>query len=91
MIIPQDFSVNPFYVYIDYTVTTTDTSNNSNNSTINNRIITAADINFESGKAYSINLCLGMTSVKLDATVSSWGNANDVVVNVPINTITTTP
>ena len=91
MIIPQDFTTTPFYVYIDYTVTTTDNSVSSNSSTINNRIIKEAKINFESGKAYSINLCLGMTSVKLDATVSEWGTDIDNVVNVPINTITTTP
>lgn len=44
-------------------------------SSIENRIrkdIKFGDANFESGKCYTINLHLGMNSVKLDAAVSDW-------------------
>lgn len=89
MIIPQKLDdTNKFTVYIEYNVTTTDGDNAANSSTITNKIATPVGINFESGKAYALNLQLGMTSVKLDATVTDWINADDTVVNVPINTTT---
>ena len=86
MIIPQDFGTNAFTVYIEYTVTTTDSGNTANSSTITNKIATPVEINFLSGTAYALNLQLGMTSVKLEATVTDWADEADTVVNVPINT-----
>ena len=93
MVIPQDFSASSetystqkLYVCIEYTVKTTDPNREDelNNSEIKNIITTEAPINFESGKAYSINLCLGMTSVKLEATVAEWQEKNEEV-NLPEN------
>lgn len=92
MIIPQDLS-NGFYVYVEYDVITIDEKISSDNSSydkfqskITNHISTPVYVNFESGKAYSLNLQLGMTSVKLSATVGEWIDGGDVSVNLPANT-----
>ena len=41
---------------------------------------------FEAGKAYTIKIILGMTSVKLEAEVEPWGNGEDKSVDLPVNT-----
>lgn len=65
-------------------------------STIENKITktitdgTGANLTMEAGKGYQINLHLGMTSVKVDATVTDWDNANITNpsnVNLPENDI----
>ena len=43
----------------------------------------------EMGKAYTFSLQLGLTSVKLAASITDWATGDDIAVNVPINTITT--
>lgn len=89
MIIPQDLSSTGFYIYVDYTVTTTDNENVANTSVVNNKIMSVnpLQINFESGKAYTINLLLGMTSVKFTATYTDW-KTGEHEVDLPINTTT---
>lgn len=94
MIIPQDLSSGGFYVYVEYDVITIDTNigNNSNTyeglkSKITNHISTkVSGINFQSGKAYTLNLQLGMTSVKVDADVDPWSEVGGTVVDLPQNT-----
>lgn len=81
MIIPQ----NPtFNVYVEYDVITTDPAG-SDSSTITNKINNTATINFESGKAYTLKLVLGMTSVKIEATVADWATGSTTQVDLPIN------
>lgn len=98
MIIPQDFTTttgNKLKLEIVYTVTTTDSKLNEGKSTVTNTITTGefnmpTGVSFEAGKAYNLVLHLGMTSVKLDAQVSSWSpteDGTDYSVNVPINTV----
>ena len=74
-------------IRVKYTVTTTDTALPGEASVVVNDI-TSDDISFtfDQGKAYNFVLHLGLTSVKLSATVEGWGDEEDVVVNVPINT-----
>ena len=84
MVIPQDFSQTPFYVYVEYEVATVDENNPLNNSTITNYISTPVYLNLESGKAYSLNLSLGMTSVKITADIENWVDV-PVEVDVPEN------
>lgn len=94
MIIPQDLSSAGFYVYVEYDVITIDQNigNDSNTydglkSKVTNHISTqVTGINFQSGKAYTLNLQLGMTSVKVDAAVDNWSDANDTDVDLPQNT-----
>lgn len=94
MIIPQDLSSGGFYVYVEYDVITIDTNigNDSNTyeglkSKITNHISTkVSGINFQSGKAYTLNLQLGMTSVKVDADVDPWSEVGGTAVDLPQNT-----
>lgn len=94
MVIPQKLAA--LYVNIEYTVTTEDSGNttNNNNSTITNYISqrisnskTAGDdsFTFEMGKAYTFNLILGMTSVKIAAEVTPWSEEPSEDVDLPEN------
>ena len=73
-------------IRVKYTVTTTDTALTGSKSVIENNI-TSAEIpfTFEQGKAYDFVLHLGLTSVKLSASVTEWGTEENIVVNVPMN------
>lgn len=94
MIIPRDFgnctdddqtNNTPLYVYVEYDVITTD-SNVGGTSTVTNHITKPIYINFESGKAYTLNLQLGMTSVKVTADVDAWSEQTGTSVDLPQNT-----
>lgn len=94
MIIPRDFgnytdddqtNNTPLYVYVEYDVITTD-SNVGGTSTVTNHITKSISINFESGKAYTLNLQLGMTSVKVTADVDAWSEQAGTDVDLPQNT-----
>ena len=82
-------------VYVEYEVFTDadkDGTEGSNDSKIINKITSDEfALNFEQGKAYSLNLHLGMTSVKFTATAQDWDDQTGKVVNVPINTTASTP
>ena len=94
MIIPQDLSSAGFYVYVEYDVITIDQNigNVSNTydglkSKVTNHISTqVTGINFQSGKAYTLNLQLGMTSVKVTADVDAWSEQTGTDVDLPQNT-----
>lgn len=53
-------------------------------SLVKNNITKTAALTIEAGKAYTVNLHLGMTSVKMDATVSTWTVATSDV-DLPVN------
>lgn len=77
-VIPQDFSgtttaTDQLYVVVEYTVTTTD---NSNNIEIKNKVHQKISRNFLQGKAYMINLTIGLTPIEFNAKVSSWTDDN---------------
>lgn len=74
-----------FYVQIKYHVVTKDTKLTDNVSNVTNTITRRADIHFENGKSYNLKLILGLTSVKLDATVADWQVADDTEVYLPQN------
>ena len=89
MIIPQKKS--NLAVYVEYTVETkdSDTSDGDDSFEITNKITTTIDeIDFVAGKAYTLNLVLGMSTVDLSASVSPWeaGSPAGTTVNLPINT-----
>lgn len=98
MIIPQNFVGSGFVVYVDYDVITMDTNIGNDGNTydglkskVTNHISTPIEIDFQSGKAYKLNLQLGMTSVKVTADVDPWVDAADSNVDLPQNTPTPTP
>lgn len=66
-VIPQDFSgtANHLYVVVEYTVTTGE-------SVITNKVSKEISKNFEQGKAYMINLIIGLTPIEFEATFESW-------------------
>lgn len=73
-------------IRVKYTVTTTDTSLPGQKSEVENDITSDEfAFTFDQGKAYNFVLHLGLTSVKLSATVAAWETATDHVVNVPLN------
>ena len=87
MIIPKEFKDNDLVkIRVKYTVTTTDSALPEGKSEVINNITSDAfAFNFMKGKAYNFVLHLGLTSVKLSAEVSGWDEAEDIIVNVPIN------
>ncbi len=86
MIIPQDLSSTGFYVYVEYDVVTIDDNLEHDLSIVTNHISNkVSGLNFGSGKAYTLNLQLGMTSVKVTAEVDSW-DENETSVDLPQNT-----
>jgi len=82
MIIPENME--DLSVYIEYTVATD--AGNADESVITNTITrTINEINFVAGNAYTLNLVLGMTSVKISATVESWNEQTGNQVDLPLN------
>ena len=79
----------PLKVKITYYTTTDDPNLATGYTRVENVItksISATDgLKFEAGKAYTLNLVLGMTSVKVTATVADWDNGSDTQVDLPIN------
>lgn len=72
-------------VRVKYTVTTADDKLDGGNSVVENDITSDEfAFTFDQGKAYNFVLHLGLTSVKLSASVSGW-DETDHVVNVPLN------
>ena len=94
MIIPKNFdnssAENKLRIKTTYRVLTGDPALEGGQSEITN-VITSDEfgLNFEKGKAYTFSLQLGLTSVKLAASIADWATGKDIAVNVPINTITT--
>lgn len=74
-VIPQDFSAtaaNSLSVVVTYTVKTDGTAELKNTVT---KTITA---NFLQGKAYMINLNIGLTPIEFDATVENWTDGDNI-------------
>lgn len=87
-IIPKDGS-QKFEVKITYFVTTQDAALQGGISSVKNVIYKS--VTFENGfvaqKNYSIDIALGMTTVKVEATVDdSWADGDDPDVDLPANT-----
>ena len=85
MLLPQ--TISDLTIKVTYDVITSDANLNSGKSTIENVVTSKAisSFDFEQGKAYTFNLLLGMTSVKVDASVSVWDNGGTTNVDVPEN------
>jgi hypothetical protein len=81
-VIPQDFSTgtNELYVIVDYTISYKKGATATMTSTVSsNKIIK----NFEQGKAYTINLNIGLTKIDFDVTdVKTWTPAGDGKIDI---------
>lgn len=70
-VIPQDFSATAtgkLYVIVEYTIK----NYNGVTATMTNKVYKKLEKNFEQGKAYTINLSLGLTPIEFDADVTAW-------------------
>ena len=70
-VIPQDFSATAtgkLYVIVEYTIK----NYNGLAATMTNKVYKKLEKNFEQGKAYTINLSLGLTPIEFDADVTAW-------------------
>lgn len=85
---------------IDKNLANTISDGKTKGSSIENRITKAVSFgsvtSLEAGKGYTINLHLGMNSVKLDAEVKDWedmspGTEVDLPANLPVYSASTTP
>lgn len=88
MVIPSALTPTPttINVKIAYRVVTKDTKLSGNVSNVPNVITKQTSIQLKSGKAYNLKLILGLTSVKMDATVADWQVDGSNEVYLPQNT-----
>ena len=76
-VIPQDFSqkttsADALYVVVDYTITYSD------QTTMNTKVYKQLNQEFEQGKAYTINLTIGLTPIEFDAYVTPWADGDKI-------------
>lgn len=74
-VIPQDFSTtgtDQLYVIVDYTIN----YNTGVTETMTNKVSQKLDKKFVQGKAYTINLNIGLTPIEFNAEVTDWDTAN---------------
>ena len=80
-VIPQDFSqkttgADELYVIVDYTISYSD------GTTMKTKVYQKLEKNFEQGKAYTLNLTLGLTPIEFDVTtVEGWTDTNQGKIN----------
>ena len=77
-VIPQDFSkteegADKLYVIVEYTIT----YKSAVQAKVSYKVSQSLPYNFLQGKAYSINLTIGLTPIEFDAKVDDWGNIED--------------
>jgi hypothetical protein len=85
MIIPPTTGATELNVRIIYKVITNDTQLADEYSVVTNDITKKVSIDFDNGKAYTLKLILGLTSVKLDAEVKTWDIQGATNVDLPKN------
>lgn len=78
-VIPQNFSAtatDKLYVIVEYTIKYED------EKTMTNKVSSQLKLNFEQGKAYTLNLTLGLTPIEFDVTtVEGWTDNNQSEIN----------
>lgn len=73
-VIPQDFTgADELFVVVDYTIT----YNTGVQETMTNQVSKKLPYKFKQGKAYMINLTVGLTPIQFDATVEDWKDPDD--------------
>ena len=82
-VIPQDFSqktsgADELYVIVEYTIQTGTTA------IMTSRVSSQIKKNFEQGKAYMINLTIGLTPIEFNADVTVW-DESDKGYDIPLN------
>lgn len=86
MLIPTGNNTDAVTVEIVYYVTTVDGNLDGGISRVQNDIKKESiTLQLVAGKKNTLNLVLGMTTVKVDATVTDWENGNEADVDLPVN------
>ena len=80
-VIPQDFSqttpgADELYVIVEYTIQTGSTA------TMTSKVCKKLDRKFLQGKAYTINLTIGLTPIEFDADVTEWKTPTDGAIDI---------
>lgn len=80
-VIPQDFSqktsgADELYVIVEYTIQTGSTA------TMTSKVYKKLERKFEQGKAYTINLTIGLTPIEFDAEVTDWDTTNGTSIDI---------
>ena len=80
-VIPQKFKTgsDQLYVIVEYTITYKD---GSAKPTVSYKVSQQLSYDFEQGKAYTINLTIGLTPIEFNAAVTGW----DPITGTPIDT-----
>lgn len=81
-VIPQKFSASAtdqLYVIVNYTITYSD------GTSVNTKVYKQLDKEFEQGKAYTINLTIGLTPIEFDADVTPWDPTNGTAIDASWN------
>lgn len=84
MVIPTGAAID-ISVNIKYAVVTNDAKLDGTISNVENDITKTVSVDLKNGKSYNLKLILGLTSVKLDATVADWKIADDTEIWLPQN------
>ena len=82
-VIPQNFSASEtdkLYVIVEYTIKGYNGVTTEMKSTVSSQIVK----NFEQGKAYTINLTIGLTPIEFDAAVTDWVDAKNPNNDIPV-------
>lgn len=79
-VIPQNFSqkttsADALYVVVEYTISYSD------QTTMKTKVYQKLEKNFEQGKAYTLNLTIGLTPIEFNATVDTWTDINQGEIN----------
>ena len=84
-VIPQDFSAttasDKLYVIVEYTIE----GYNGVTTPMTNKVYKQLKQEFEQGKAYTINLTIGLTPIEFDADVTPWTDANNKNTDINID------
>ena len=79
-VIPQDFSASAadnLYVIVEYTIE----GYKGVTTPMKNTVYQKLEQEFKQGKAYTINLTIGLTPIEFDADVTPWGNGDNEDIN----------
>lgn len=84
-VIPQDFSTgnanaDQLYVIVEYTVS----YNGGVKATVPYKVSQQLTNNFEKGKAYTINLTIGLTPIEFNAAVTDWVDVKNPINDIPV-------
>lgn len=79
-VIPQNFSAatDKLYVIVEYTIE----GYNNVTTPMTNKVYKQLDYEFEQGKAYTINLTIGLTPIEFDADVTPWDPAAGTSIDI---------